>query len=98
MGVTKALFAVQGTRVRGTFISPWVLRPPRIWPMLRTLTAVYVLHVGTGHDRAHNRCRTYDCRRIPNSQTIDQPLAVEGESIYEGLGLILLLAVDVEPD
>ena len=29
----------------------------------------------------------YDCRRIPNSQTIGQFLALVGESIYEVLGL-----------
>ena len=32
-----------------------------------------------------NRCRIYDCRRIPNSHPIGQPLAVEGESIYDQL-------------
>ena len=31
--------------------------------------------------------RVYDCRRFPNATTIGQPLAVAGESIYEGLGL-----------
>ena len=36
---------------------------------------------------AHNRCRIYDCRGIPNSQTIGQLLAVEGESIYNRLNL-----------
>ena len=30
-------------------------------------------------------CRMYDCRRFPNSQTIDQFLALWGESIHEWL-------------
>lgn len=38
-------------------------------------------------DDPTKRCRIYDCRRIPNSQTIGQFLAVLGESIYEGLGI-----------
>jgi hypothetical protein len=43
-------------------------------------------HVGTGRIRSHNRCRIYDCRCFHNSQSIDQFIAVEGESRYEGLG------------
>ncbi len=44
----------------------------------------------TGRIRSHLRCRIYDCRYFPNSQTIDQALAVWGESIYAVLGIFPL--------
>jgi hypothetical protein len=31
--------------------------------------------------RAHYRCRIYDCTRFPTAKTVDQFLAVAGESI-----------------
>jgi hypothetical protein len=37
---------------------------------------------------SHFKCRIYHCRHFPCSQTIGQALALEGESIYEGLGRI----------
>ena len=36
--------------------------------------------------RARDRCRIYDCTRFPKAETVGQFLAVEGESIQEGLG------------
>ena len=35
-----------------------------------------------GPSRAHYRCRIYDCRLTPTATTIDQPIALRGESIY----------------
>ncbi len=40
-----------------------------------------------GPQKSPLRCRIYDCRRSPNSQIVDQFLALVGESIYELLGL-----------
>ncbi len=49
--------------------------------------------------RAHLRCRIYDCTRFPKAKTIDQFLAVVGESIYEGLaGDLVVLAVRSDPE
>ena len=55
---------------------------------LREINLTPLADDGMGQFRAPSHCRIYDCKHFRFARSIDQPLVLWGESIYEGLGAI----------